>query len=151
MHAGRVWPFVVRFSLVTGYLVCLWLIIAFHLLSLVGILGASETPLKCDLVKHSLMVNHPNLVLLQETKLANINSFKSSSFLPGFLNSFLSLEAFSLPRILLNLNFFRLALRPIRSLHNSNQSSMPHAFGFQISMLLTWIMKGLASFKRLRN
>jgi hypothetical protein len=45
MHAGRVWPFVVRFSLVTGYLVCLWLIIAFHLLSLVGILGASETPL----------------------------------------------------------------------------------------------------------
>jgi exonuclease III len=58
-------------------------------------------PLKCDLVKHSLMVNHPNLVLLQETKLANINSFKSSSFLPGFLNSFLSLDAIGASRGLL--------------------------------------------------
>jgi hypothetical protein len=64
----------------------------------VGVLGDA---LKCELVKGSLLVNQPNLVLLQETKLADISSFKSTPFLPEFLRVFLSFDATGATRGLL--------------------------------------------------
>jgi hypothetical protein len=68
-------------------------------------------PLKCDIVKDSLRANLLDLVMLQETKLSNISSFKSSTFLPTDLNTFLSLDASRASRGLLsawNPNKFKL-------------------------------------------
>jgi exonuclease III len=40
---------------------------------------------KCDMVKETLCSISANIVLLQETKLNEVNRFKSSSFLPATL------------------------------------------------------------------
>jgi hypothetical protein len=58
-------------------------------------------PLKCDIVKDSLHSNFPGIVLLQETKLANVDIVKSASFLPDALNTFISLDASGASRGLL--------------------------------------------------
>jgi hypothetical protein len=58
-------------------------------------------PLKCDIVKDSLHSNFPGIVMLQETKLANVNIVKSASFLPDALNTFISLDASGASRGLL--------------------------------------------------
>jgi exonuclease III len=58
-------------------------------------------PKKCDLVKELIINNLPDLVLLQETKLDNLNIFKSSSFLPAAIQSYTTLDAINASRGLL--------------------------------------------------
>jgi exonuclease III len=53
---------------------------------------------KCDLVKETLLSNSEDIVLLQETKLNNIDRFKSSSFLPATLQNFISYDAINTSR-----------------------------------------------------
>jgi exonuclease III len=48
---------------------------------------------KCELVKEALLHNPSDIVLLQETKLAQINQFKSKTFLPSALQNFISVDA----------------------------------------------------------
>jgi exonuclease III len=48
---------------------------------------------KCDMVKETLLSISADIVLLQETKLNEVNRFKSSSFLPGTLQNFVTCDA----------------------------------------------------------
>jgi hypothetical protein len=51
------------------------------------------TTVKYETVKDTLFNLNLNLVLLQETKLSQINIFKSQSFLPSYTQNFISLDA----------------------------------------------------------
>jgi exonuclease III len=53
-------------------------------------LGQSE---KCDAVRDTLTSNNPHIACIQESKLAEIDSLKSRSFLPSNLASFLHVPA----------------------------------------------------------
>jgi hypothetical protein len=48
---------------------------------------------KCDMVKEALHSISTYIVLLQETKLNEVNHFKSSSFLPATLQNFVTCDA----------------------------------------------------------
>jgi hypothetical protein len=101
-------------------------------------------PCKCDLVKHSLLDSLPDITLLQEIKLANINVYKSFSFLPGTLKNFISLDASGSSRGLF-LAWNSAKFKMIRSSFQShipfllflNLSSMPSVFGYPTAMALT--------------